>query len=183
MPLLGSWAHRQHIRAVDGHAGRDAIAPRIPMALWLMATIDGYGSARALEELCRQHLRYQWICGGVSVNYHSLSDFRTAHPQFLEGVLTESVATLLHQGLIDLTEVAQDGMRVRANAGADGNAGGQNNISTTGPNGGMGQRGHATTRPEPASGARAAQGENDWSVAWIAHNLLRALVLRQAKAG
>jgi transposase len=106
------------IRAVQGHAGRDAIDPRIPMALWLMATIDGYGSARALEELCQQHLRYQWICGGVSVNYHSLSDFRTAHPKFLDGVLTDSVASLLHQGLIQLTEVAQDGMRVRAHAGA-----------------------------------------------------------------
>jgi transposase len=108
----------QKIRAVEGHVGRDAIDPHIPMALWLMATIDGYGSARALEELCQKHLRYQWICGGVSVNYHSLSDFRTAHPQFLDGVLTDSVATLLHQGLIDLTEVAQDGMRVRAHAGA-----------------------------------------------------------------
>ena len=108
----------QRIRAVEGHAGRDAIDPRIPMALWLMATIDGYGSARALEELCQHHLRYQWICGGVSVNYHSLSDFRTAHPEFLDSVLTESVASLLHQGLVDLTEVAQDGMRVRASAGA-----------------------------------------------------------------
>jgi transposase len=108
----------QRIRAVEGHAGRDAIDPRIPMALWLMATIDGYGSARALEELCRHHLRYQWICGGVTVNYHSLSDFRTAHPEFLDSVLTESVASLLHQGLVDLTEVAQDGMRVRASAGA-----------------------------------------------------------------
>jgi transposase len=108
----------QRIRAVEGHAGRDAIDPRIPMALWLMATIDGYGSARALEELCQHHLRYQWIRGGVSVNYHSLSDFRTAHPEFLDSVLTESVASLLHQGLVDLTEVAQDGMRVRASAGA-----------------------------------------------------------------
>jgi transposase len=108
----------QRIRAVEGHAGRDAIDPRVPMALWLMATIDGYGSARALEELCQHHLRYQWICGGVTVNYHSLSDFRTAHPEFLNNVLSESVASLLHQGLVDLTEVAQDGMRVRASAGA-----------------------------------------------------------------
>jgi transposase len=106
------------IRAVEGHVGRDAIDPQVPMALWLMATIDGYGSARVLEELCQQHLRYQWICGGVSVNYHSLSDFRSAYPEFLDSVLTDTVGTLLHQGLIDLTEVAQDGMRVRAHAGA-----------------------------------------------------------------
>jgi hypothetical protein len=61
---------------------------------------------------------YRWMCGGVSVNYHTLSDFRTAHTEFLDELLTQSVATLMHQGLVTLTRVAQDGMRVRASAGA-----------------------------------------------------------------
>src|SRR5262249_33217567 len=37
---------------------------------------------------------------------------------FLDQLLTESVATLMHQGLVDLNEVAQDGLRVRAHAGS-----------------------------------------------------------------
>jgi len=106
------------IRAVEGRAGRDAIDPRILLALWLYATLDGVGSARELARLCEQHLAYRWLCGGVSVNYHTLSDFRTAHPAFLEELLTQSVATLLHEGLVTLQRVAVDGMRVRASAGA-----------------------------------------------------------------
>jgi transposase len=106
------------IRAVEGHVGRDALDPRIPMALWIMATIDACGSARELEKLCTLHLRYRWICGGASVNYHSLSDFRSAQPELLEKIIANTVASLMHEGLVTLTEVAQDGMRVRASAGS-----------------------------------------------------------------
>lgn len=106
------------IRAVEGHAGRGAIDPRILMALWLYATLDGVGAARQLDRLCRDHVAYEWICGGVSVNYHTLSDFRTAHPALLDELLTQSVATLMHEELVTLHRVAQDGMRVRASAGA-----------------------------------------------------------------
>ncbi len=106
------------IRAVEGHAGRDAIDPKILMAVWLYATLDGVGSARQLDGLCREHVAYEWICGGVSVNYHTLSDFRTAHVELLDKLLTQSVATLIHQELVTLHRVAQDGMRVRASAGA-----------------------------------------------------------------
>ena len=106
------------IRAVEGRAGRDAIDPRILLALWLYATLDGVGSARRLEGLCEDHAAYQWICGGVSVNYHTLSDFRTCRTEFLDALLTRSVAVLLHQDLVTMQRVAQDGMRVRASAGA-----------------------------------------------------------------
>lgn len=105
------------IAAVEGHAGRPVADPRILMSLWLYATVDGVGSARQLDRLCREHLAYMWICGGVSMNYHTLSDFRTAHVEFLDGLLTDSVAALLHQGVVTLDRVAQDGMRVRASAG------------------------------------------------------------------
>lgn len=108
----------REIRAVEGGAGRDPIDPRILLALWLLATVDGVSSARRLDRLCERDLAYQWICGGVTVNYHTLSDFRVKHVELLDQLLTQSVATLLHQGLIELTRVAQDGMRVRASAGS-----------------------------------------------------------------
>lgn len=108
----------ERIRAVEGRAGREAIDPKILMALWLYATLNGVGSARQLDRLCRDHVAYEWICGGVSVNYHTLADFRTEHVEVLDGLLTASVATLMHQGLVTLQRVAQDGMRVRASAGA-----------------------------------------------------------------
>jgi transposase len=106
------------VQSVEGSAGRPAIDPRIYMALWLYATIEGVGSARALERLTHQHDAYRWILGGVSVNHHSLSDFRVRHGEFLDQVLTQSVAVLMEQELVKLNRVSQDGIRVRASAGA-----------------------------------------------------------------
>ena len=106
------------IKAVEGHAGRPPIDPAILMALWLYATVEGVGSARAVARLCEEHDAYRWLCGGVSVNYHTLADFRVQHVAYLDGVLTTSVATLMAEGLVTLTRVAQDGVRVRADAGA-----------------------------------------------------------------
>ncbi len=106
------------IQATEGHVGRAAIDPVILVSLWMYATIDGVGSARALARLCEAHDAYRWICGGVSVNYHTLSDFRVDHVEFLDSLLTASVASLMAEGLVELNRVAQDGVRVRASAGA-----------------------------------------------------------------
>jgi transposase len=106
------------IRAVERHPGRPPIDPMILMTLWLYATVEGVGSARELDRLCKDHVAYQWICGDVSVNYHTLADFRTEHADLLDRLISQSVATLMHQGLVDLKRVAQDGMRVRASAGS-----------------------------------------------------------------
>lgn len=106
------------IKAVEGRAGRPPIDPRILLALWLYATLEGVGSARALARLCEEHTVFQWICGGVSVNHHTLSDFRVGHAAVLDGLLSQSVAVLMSEGLVTLKRVAQDGMRVRASAGA-----------------------------------------------------------------
>ena len=106
------------IKAIEGGAGRPAIAPEILYALWLFATLEGIGSGRKLEKLTRQHDAYRWICGGVQVNYHSLSDFRSQSGEALDGLLTENIASLMAAGVVKLKSVAQDGMRVRASAGA-----------------------------------------------------------------
>ena len=106
------------IKALEGGAGRTAIAPQILYALWLYATLEGVGSARGLERLTQSHDAYRWICGGVQVNYHTLSDFRADHGEALDGLLTDGVASLMAAGAVQLKRVAQDGMRVRASAGA-----------------------------------------------------------------
>jgi transposase len=107
----------QRIRAVEDGPGQAPADPKILLALWLYAALRGVGSARELNRLCQEHVAYRWICGGVSMNYHTLSDFRTQHADFLDRLLTESVASLLAEGLVTLDRVAQDGMKVRASAG------------------------------------------------------------------
>ena len=111
-------ALEETVRARTHGPGQAPVSPRLQLALWLFATSQGIGSARALERLCESHDAYRWLCGGVRVNYHSLSEFRTAHPELLERLLVEHVASLSVAGVIDLDEVVQDGVRVRASAGA-----------------------------------------------------------------
>jgi transposase len=109
------------IKAIEGAAGASATDPRILLTLWLYATLRGIGSARELDRRCDPdtgEVPFQWICGGVTVNYHTLADFRVQHVETLDRLLTNSVAVLLEQGLVSMERVAQDGMKVRANAGA-----------------------------------------------------------------
>ena len=112
---LKSWL--SEIKAVEGHVGRDATDPRLLVALWVFATLKGIGSARELARLCEECLPYQWLCGGVSINYHMLSDFRSQGGEKWDELLTQIVATLLDAELVKMDRVAQDGMRVRASAG------------------------------------------------------------------
>lgn len=112
---LGDWL--AEIKAVRGHVGRNATDPRLLLALWVYATLKGVGSARELDRLCREHIAYKWLRGGVSVNYHMLADFRSGEGQKWDDLLTEIVATLLKEDLVKMDRVAQDGMKVRANAG------------------------------------------------------------------
>lgn len=106
------------IRSVEGEAGRPAIDPAILLSLWIYATLEGVGSARAVARLCERHDAYRWICGGVAVSYRTLAAFRVAHEEKLDALLTESVVQLVDAGLVQLDRIAQDGMRVRASAGA-----------------------------------------------------------------
>ncbi len=106
------------IKARDHTPGHPTISPRLMLALWLYATSAGVGSARALERLCQSHDIYRWLCGGVSVNYHTLADFRVGCADLLDRLLAENVAALAKAGLVDLDILAQDGVRVRASAGA-----------------------------------------------------------------
>jgi transposase len=106
------------IQSVEGAVGRPATDPKILLTLWLYATLKGVVSARVIADYCKEHIVYQWICGDVTTNHHTLSDFAIKYGQQFDEFLIQSVAILMKQGLIDLEEVSQDGMRVRAHAGS-----------------------------------------------------------------
>jgi transposase len=108
----------EKIEVTHDQAGRSAIAPEILLAVWLLATLDGIGSARELDRRCETDIPYLWLRGSVGVNYHTLSDFRVQNGDFLEQLLVDTVASLVAQGLVPLETIAQDGMRVRASAGS-----------------------------------------------------------------
>jgi len=105
------------LKVCEGEAGRSATDVRLLVALWLYAATQGVGSARELARLCESHAAYRWLCGGVSVNYHTLSDFRVDHEKALDGLMTEVLAMLMERQLVSVRRISQDGLRVRASAG------------------------------------------------------------------
>jgi transposase len=106
------------LKAVEGRPGSPPADPRILLALWFYATLRGIGSARELDRRCAEDLPFRWLCGEVSMNYHTLADFRVQHVEFLDGLFTNGIAGLLNEGLVTMERVAQDGVKVRASAGA-----------------------------------------------------------------
>jgi transposase len=106
------------IAARDEVAGAPAIDPKILLSLWVYATSEGEGNAREIWRLTRAHAAYRWLCGGVEVGYHTLSDFRSERGEVFDALITQVLGLLMKQDLVDLSRLAQDGTRVRASAGA-----------------------------------------------------------------
>jgi transposase len=105
------------IKARDEVAGRPATDPPVVLAVWLYATLEGIGSARAIDRLCQQHAAYRWLCGGAPINHDLLATFRRENAGLLDRLLTQSVTGLIAEKLITLEELAIDGTKVRACAG------------------------------------------------------------------
>ena len=106
------------IKAVEGRPGHPPADPRVLLALWLFATVEGVGSAREVDRLCQEHIGFEWLCGGVGMNHTTPAEFRVAHGAVLERLPVDGFAAMLKAGHASLERVAQDGMRVRAAAGA-----------------------------------------------------------------
>jgi transposase len=108
----------ERIASREGQGGRPAFDPAVLLTLWIYATLEAVGSARALARLCEEHDAYRWICGGLTINHHTLADFRVERAKEIDELLTKVVGTLLSAGAVTMERVAQDGMKVRASAGA-----------------------------------------------------------------
>jgi transposase len=112
---LGEFYDR--IKARDEVAGRPATDPQVVLAVWLYATMEGIGSARAIDRLCQQHAAYRWLCGGAPINHDLLATFRRENAAALDRLLTQSLTGLIAEKLITLEELTIDGTKVRAHAG------------------------------------------------------------------
>lgn len=106
------------IKARDNTPGRDATDPRVLLTLWAFGISEGVSSARYLAELCKRDIFYMWVCGGVPVNHHMLSDFRSQSGELVDDLLTQTIGRAMKAGVVTLERTTQDGMKVRAHAGA-----------------------------------------------------------------
>jgi transposase len=99
------------IKARDEVAGRPATDPQVVLAVWLYASLEGIGSARAIDRLCRQHAAYRWLCGGAPINHDLLAGFRRENAALLDRLLTQSLTGLIAEKLVSLEELAIDGTK------------------------------------------------------------------------
>ena len=107
------------LKSRQGGAGRAAWDPQLLVSLWVYGYSEGIGSAREIERLMQWEPGFQWLAGLAQVNHHTLSDFRVAHRQPLDGLFAQLLAMLESVGLLSLERVMHDGTKIRAQAGAD----------------------------------------------------------------
>lgn len=105
------------IKAREFTEGRSANDVRVMVGLWLWAAVNNVARGRVLARLCERDLSFKWMCGGLSMNYHTLNDFRVAHQEALDQLFTATLGRLMHAELVSVTRISQDGLRVRASAG------------------------------------------------------------------
>jgi transposase len=105
------------IKTSFGGQGRSATCPKILLTLWIYSLMEGNASARKLEDLCENHNVYKWIVGGAPINRTMLAEFRSKNPFKFEDLLASCLAVMLKHEVIKDEDFAQDGTRVKANAG------------------------------------------------------------------
>ena len=101
-------------KAVEGQAGRAVLSVHMLLTLWLYAISVRIGSAREIARRIKTDDAFRWLVGDQSVGHATLSEFRVGHREALDKLFTDVLASLMHQGLVSLDLVAQDGTRVRA---------------------------------------------------------------------
>lgn len=109
----------EKIKAIEGEAGRPVYDPRLLIALWIYAYSIGIGSAREIANKCKTEYAFQWLCGYLEINYHTLSDFRVDNKEALDELFTNSLGILSAEGLISLQRVGVDGTKIKAKASGD----------------------------------------------------------------
>jgi transposase len=97
--------------------GRPATDPHVLLALWVYAISQGEGRAAEIARRAQSDDVYRWLRGGVPAGERKLADFRARHGEVFDGLITQVLAVLLTEDLVDATRLAQDGTRVRASAG------------------------------------------------------------------
>ena len=106
------------VSSVENGPGRAAVDPALVISLLLFGRCEGIVNARELERRCERDDAFRWLCGGVSINHHLLSDYESKLHLEVDALFNQLLAVLLHQDLVSLERTAHDGTRVRASAGA-----------------------------------------------------------------
>lgn len=100
----------------NDEGGRRCWPPRLLFCVWVYGYSRGIASARSLTRMMEYEPGLRWLCGDQEINYHTLADFRTGQRAQLEELMSQLMAILDKEQLIDLQTITQDGTKIRAAA-------------------------------------------------------------------
>jgi transposase len=106
----------KEIASRKGGSGRSCWEPRLLISLWIYGYTRGVASARQLERMSETEPGIRWLCGMETVNHHTLSDFRVQAAERLEQLLTNVLAALAQEGLVNFGVLLQDGTKIKTQA-------------------------------------------------------------------
>jgi transposase len=103
---------------VDGR-GHPPYEPRMIVALIVYCRAKGLSSGRQIAAACYDDVGARVITGNRYPTHTVLTRFRRVHAQALRQVLVQTLRLGAGEGLVDVSVVAGDGTKIRANASMD----------------------------------------------------------------
>ncbi|GER94584.1 transposase [hot springs metagenome] len=97
-------------------AGHPAYHPRILLKLLIMRVLDKVRSSRMLARSARENIVYIYLSEKLTPDFRTISDFRKNNPELIKEVFKHTVGFAKQEGLLDLSHLATDGSKVKANA-------------------------------------------------------------------
>ena len=97
-------------------AGHPAYHPRILLKLLIMGVLDKVRSSRVLARNVRENIVYMYLSEKLTPDFRTISDFRKNNPELVKEIFKHTVGFAKQEGLLDLSHLATDGSKVKANA-------------------------------------------------------------------
>lgn len=94
--------------------GRPCFTNQLFLKIYFYGYLNGIRSSRKLAKECMRNIEMQWLCNGLTPNYHSIADFRKVNPTALRNTFKLFVSFLKDADLIGSQTIAIDGTKSRA---------------------------------------------------------------------
>lgn len=103
-------------RSVEGGPGRSPFHPRVVAALWIYGMTRGMEEATVIAEACHLRDDFRWLAGGLCPSDQTLLNLLTRAQGRLSSIWEQLLRAMHEAGHVDLSAVAEDGTKLRANA-------------------------------------------------------------------
>jgi transposase len=98
-----------------GGPGRPPYHPRLLAALWIYGMTEGFQTAASIAEACTIRDDFRWLAGGLTPCDQTFLNFVSLAQEPLLGIWVEMLKAMHQAGHIDLSALAEDGTKLRAN--------------------------------------------------------------------